>query len=349
MKILFVNPPSKKGIMSPLLGFGYIASVVEQYGHKVKILDCLALNLNSTDLEKEIKKYDPDVLGVSSITQQMYYTYSVFEIAKRINPNCLTVIGGTHPSVLSKETLQECSFLDVVVRGEGEITFIELIEKFDKGIGFEGVLGITFRRGDGVVFNADRPLIQDLDSLPFPAYHLLPMDYYNDQVKFYNLVFNKKKSSRLGTISTSRGCPYNCIFCSSRALMGKKYRVRSAENVIEELKILREKYRIRSIDFLDDTFTFNKKRVEAICKLIKKEDIDISWFCGTRVDVFDKEIAKLLKIGGCEKIFFGLESGNNETLNYLCKGMTIDDSLRAVKNAKEEGLKILSNFSSVFV
>jgi len=345
MKVMLIWPLlTKKGRKAPLLGLASMAACLNEVGHSVKILDNLISGYQIEDIFKEIKNFNPDVVGISSHTQFIYDAYKVAEITKKYNPNCLTVIGGTHPSVLSKETLQECSFLDVVVRGEGEITFVKLIEKFEKGIGFDDVLGITFRRGDGVVFNADRPLIQDLDSLPFPAYHLLPMNKYVNDRDIPNIGEDGKKRNNFATVLSSRGCPYNCIFCSSRSVWGDKWRSRSPEKVIEELKILREKYNVKVIDFADDTFTVNKNRTEKICELIIKEDVDIHWACSSRVELVNNDLINLFKDSKCFMVNFGLESGVQETLDFLCKSFKINDSMKAVRIVNEAGLLTSSNF-----
>ena len=344
MKILLINLPIDKGYISLPLGLASIAAYVEENGNKVKIIDSLALNYSNKDIEKQIKKFDPDIVGMGCTTRYVFETYNLFKIIKKINPNCLTVVGGPHPSVLPEEVLKECPFIDVVVRGEGEVTFSELVDKFEKNQGFEDVLGISFRKDDRIISNSNRPLIEDLDSLPLPAYHLLPMDKYQCQYKVFNFLIPIGQLRSSGSISTSRGCPYDCIFCSSSMIWGKKFRMKTPSKVIEQIKILSDKYNMKYIDIIDDTFTVNKNRVLEICNLIKKENIDIIWSCITRVELFDQELASLLKSSGCNKIFFGFESGSQKILDLLNKRFTINDSIKAVEIANNNEIKVVGSF-----
>ena len=221
---------------------------------------------------------------------------------------------------------------------------MELLEK-QRMENFEKIKGITYRFNDKITENNNRKLIENLDSVPFPAYHLLPMDKYRLKFSDVGALGNFKEIGRpYGVIITSRGCPFDCIFCSSRKLWGRKWRARSAENIIEELKILRYKYGKTKLSFMDDTFTLNKDRVMKICDLIRKENIDISWICVTRVDLFDEEMATALKKAGCFLVWFGLESGVQKTLDFLKKGFTVEKAEMAVKIAIEANLDVCGFF-----
>lgn len=353
MKVLLIQPTSKSvNIISKIfqpLCLGYLASYLEERSHKVKIIDSIILGYDLTDIKKEIEQFDPDVVGVTSVTENIFDALSIIKITKEINPNCLTVIGGPHSTALPRETLEICSELDVIVRGEGEITFSELLEKKKKE-DFVNVKGISFRLNDRIIENEDRKIIEDLDSLPLPAYHLLSMDKYKITKK-HRVIDRLLETGLLGgyeesysTISTCRGCPFDCNFCASCKLWGKKWRGRSPESVVQELKILRYKYGKKLIDFMDDTFSFDKKRTLKICQLIREEGIDISWECSTRVDLFNKEIANAFKKSGCSLIYFGMESGVQKTLDFLNKGFKVEDSIRAVKIAKEAGIDVTGAF-----
>ena len=342
MRIILLQPPQKtKKINGPPLGLAYVAACLEKNGHKVRIIDTAALGYKLSDIKKEITKFNPEIIGISSTTKDIYKVFSIFKMSKENNPNCINVLGGPHSTIRSIETLNECNDIDIIVRGEGEETFVELLEKKDQ---LEKVKGITYRINKKIKKNPDRSFISNLDKLPFPAYHLLPMKKYKIKFNLFEYTSIRALGAGFGAISTCRGCIYDCAFCSSKSLWGQKWRARSPENVIEELSILRDKYNIRIIDFVDDTFTINKKRTEKICNLIKKEDIDISWICPTRADLFTKEISQTLKKGKCSSIFFGLESGEQKTLDFLNKGITIEQARQAVKNAKQSGFKIFSGF-----
>jgi radical SAM superfamily enzyme YgiQ (UPF0313 family) len=340
MKVMLMQCPANVNqTIGPPLGLGYIASCLEAEGHKLKLVDSIILRYGLDKLKKEIKHFDPDVLGISAVSADVNKASLLVKAAKEYNTNCLTVLGGVHPTIRARETLEMCQDVDVVIRGEGEITFVDLLEK-KKKTDFIDVKGISFRLNGKIIDTQDRPLIEDLDRLPFPAYHLFPMEKYKINEKIWNLGVYGKQGDPYTAISTCRGCSYDCIFCGSRTLWGKKWRARSPENIIEELRFLRDKYGFKIIEFMDDTCTYNKKRMIQICRLIKKENLDISWLCATRVDLFDKELSLEMKKAGCHIVFFGFESGVQKTLDFLCKGFTVEDTVKAVKTAKKTGLKV---------
>ena len=320
---------------TPPIGIAYLASTIEKAGHTVKIIDSTVMNYRLRHIKREIKRFNPDVVGVTAMTTFIYDALEVLKLVKKLNPNCLTVLGGPHPTVQTKEILNEVDFVDVIVRGEGEKTLLELIEKSN----FEKIDGISYKENNKIIENKNRELIKDLDSIPFPAYHLLPMHKYQIKLADIGVLGGLDLLGHpYGAIVTSRGCPFNCNFCAARAIWGNNWRGRSPENIVEELKLLREEYGIRKISFMDDLFTVDKKRVIKTCELIKKEDLDISWFCLSRVDSFNKEIAESLKSAGCFRVWFGIESGTQETLNLLNKTFKLEDSKKAVKITKDAGL-----------
>lgn len=347
MRVLLIKPPSQnQKTFSLPLGLAYIASYLEKNNHHVKIIDSRASKYKKKDIRKEIKKIDPDVVGVTAISKTLFDAFDVVKMVKDYSPNCLTVLGGPHPTVRAKETLKVCKDVDIIVRGEGEQTFADILEKYEakNGNDFSKVQGISFRENKKIIQTEDRPPIADLDDLPIPAYHLLNMDDYKYWYRLLTEFEFEKNSIPFSHMITSRGCPNNCAFCASRALWGKTYRCRSPGNIIDELKILKDRYKRKVIDITDDTFTLDKKRTIKLCNLIRKEDFDISFICCTRANLFDKEIATALKKAGFNIIYFGLESGVQKTLNYLSKGLTVEDSINAVKNAKNAGLKVVANF-----
>ncbi len=352
MRIVLCFPPIsnqiflqilRRGITSPPLGLAYLASSLEEAGHNVKIIDSLAMNYNQGDIYNQIKSFEPDVVGVSSSTQAVYDSLKILKNVKENLPGCLTLLGGPHPTALAKELLLECPYVDVVIKGEGEKTFVELLEK-KKKIKYSEVKGIVYRCGDRIVDNGPRVRIKNLDDLPLPAYHLLPMEKYLAKIKGDALDKKNISIQLSGNILTSRGCPYNCSFCSSRVIWGNNIIMRKPEKVVEELKFLVDKYKRKYIEFSDEFFTINKERVKRIGELIKKEKIDIGYSCNSRVNLFNKEIAHSLKNSGCQSVFFGFESGVQKILDFLCKGFKVEDSFKAVKNAKAYGLKVNGHF-----
>jgi len=334
MRTMFIQPNYPSVVRKVLgeaahpLGFGYLVSVLRER-NEVKIVDALGLDYSPDEVVSKIKKFDPEVLGLTATTPSIYKAYDVARITKDINPDIKTIIGGPHVTFTAKETLKECEHLDIVVRGEGEETVRELSDVFEKEGDLKSVLGITFRDNGKIIETADRPLIKNLDEIPFPAYDLLP-----------ELKFDGKKYA---VMMTSRGCPFNCIFCSSSLLCGKTWRGRSPENVVEEMRILKSRG-INEIEFLDDTFTLNRKRVEKICDLIKREKLDISWSCSSRVNTINREMAEKMKSVGCHTVYMGVESGTERILKIISKGITLKEAEKAVKMVKEVGLNSVCSF-----
>jgi len=342
MKVLFVLPPSKFAIKERLgitglpLGLAYLAAVLEKDKHEVRIIDAPTLSYRMSRIGDEIKKFRPQIVGLTATTSTIYEAYQLANMVKEISSSIKVIAGGPHVTFTARETLEECPYMDVVVRREGEETseeLINLLKSSPQDISFlEKVKGITFRINGKIMETEDRPFIKDLDELPFPAYHLLPMDKY------------KLEGKRFANIITSRGCPFSCIFCSSSELCGKTWRGRSAENVIEEIKLLSERYGVKEIEFLDDTFTLNKKRVERICDLLIKEKLNISWACSSRVDTLSEELVNHLREAGCHTIYLGIESGSQHTLDIINKGITLIQAERAIRIVKKAQLNTLGTF-----
>ena len=337
MKICLITPPynsavkSVTGFSSPPLGLAYLASVLREE-HEVKIVDSNILEYTMDDVRRELKKFNPDVVGITSVTPSIPQAYEVARIAKEINENCKVVMGGPHVTFLPEQTLKECEDIDIIVKGEGELTIKELVEFLEKGKSLKRVKGIAFRRGEMILNNEPRPFIRNIDEIPFPSRDLLPVEKYQLNGKRYT------------TMITSRGCPFRCSFCSSSRLFGGYWRGRSPQNVLDELRIIYEDYEIKHIEFLDDTFTLDNKRAERICDGILKEKLDISWGASSRVDTITKKLAERMKRAGCWIIFLGIESGCQRILNMMGKRITIEQIKRAVKIIKKAGIKILGSF-----
>jgi radical SAM superfamily enzyme YgiQ (UPF0313 family) len=337
MKVCLVSPPynsdvkSVVGVSSPPLGLAYLASVLRQ-DHEVKIIDSNILNYTIEDVERELRSFNPDVVGVTSVTPSIYEAYKVAEIAKKVREDCTVILGGPHATFMPRQTLEECKYVDVIVRGEGEETTRELIEHIEKGASLREVKGITFREDNEIIDTEPRPFIKNIDDIPFPSRDLLPMDLYK-----YNVV---KYTSML----TSRGCPFKCSFCSSSRLFGGFWRGRSPENVLEEMKIIYEEYGARNIMIVDDTFTLNQERAEKICDGIIKEGWDISWGASSRVDTLSKRLVEKMKKAGCWVIFLGIESGCQKILDTIGKRITLEQVKNAVRILKDAGIQVLGSF-----
>ena len=337
MKICLISPPynsavkSVVGVSSPPLGLAYIASVLRQ-NPEVKIIDSNILNYTIGDVEEELRSFNPDVVGITSVTPSIYEAYKVAETAKKVRDDCTVVLGGPHATFMPRQTMEECKYIDIIVRGEGEETTKELIENIEKGASLNEVKGITFREKNEIIDAEPRPFIKNIDDIPFPSRDLLPMHLYK---------FNGVKYT---TMLTSRGCPFKCSFCSSSRLFGGYWRERSPENVLEEMKIIYEEYNIRNIEFMDDTFTLNQERAEKICDEIIKQGWDISWGASSRVDTLSKKLVEKMKKAGCWILFLGIESGSQKILDTIGKRITLEQVKKAVKILKDAGIQVLGSF-----
>ena len=342
MDVLLINPPTTAdietqrtlGLKAPPLGLAYIAAVLEREGHRVRIVDAPALDYTFQDVQRHVKLEQPDVVGITSTTPTIYDAMRTAEAVKEADPDIKVLIGGPHVTFLAEETLQECPHFDVAVIGEGEVTACELMRAFEKGTPLKEIKGIAFRSEDKVIVTPPRPLIQNLDEIPFPARHLLPMDKYT--------VLGQQ--TVIGHVMSSRGCPFRCIFCSSSRIFGKVWRGRSPKNVVDEIEELCDKWKAKHIEFADDTFTLNMKRAEEISKEIIRRGLDIFWACGARVDTLRRELVQWMKKAGCHVIYIGVESGSQRILNLLKKGIRLEQVIKAVKWLKEAGMEITASY-----
>jgi anaerobic magnesium-protoporphyrin IX monomethyl ester cyclase len=329
-KVALVNPPTMKGVFHhhPYLpiGLAYLAAVLEEKGNEVLVLDCLASDIDHEKLRAKLSAFNASVIGISSMTPMVPSTMLAAKVAKEACPNATVVLGGPHATFMDKEILSQEKAVDVIVRGEGEQTLLELTQKIASQESPDAVEGITFRKNGQPIQNPTRPYIQNLDELPHPAYKHFPLDKYR---LFGKLFF---------PVITSRGCPFQCSFCTTSRILGKQYRVRSAKNIGDELELLKNKYHADSFTFYDDTLTLEKKRIFEICDEIKTRKIDIPWDCQTRVDQISEEVLAKMKSTNCQQVFFGVESGCQSILDAVKKRTTIEQNEKAIKMAKKAGL-----------
>lgn len=342
MKILLVYPPfteiygkykpaAKIAAIYPPLGLLYIAAVLQDK-HKVKILDMEVDNLSANDFKKVLSSFKPDVVGITSTTPLHHQVIKLFEIAKNKDSKIITIAGGPHPTSLPEETLQECKAIDFIVIGEGEVTIQELLKNLTKNKNFSHIEGIAYRNKDKVIITQKRPLIENLDSLPFPARNLIKNEKYIWGVPGRGLI-------RTTVFQTLRGCPYQCSFCSQHVLFGRKVRNRSVENVIAEIKEIVKKYRIQHLVLCDDTFGLEKKRTFDFCERLKEANLGITWEGMTRVNIVTRELLEEMKSAGFVRISFGVESGNQKILDAVKKGITLEQIKNAYEIADSLGLE----------
>lgn len=311
---------------APPLGLAYLAAVLERKKHKVKILDGWVQDFSSL-LPKTIKEFKPELIGLTGLTVDIKRTFQITEKIKELAPKTPIIFGGPHASMDPKGTLENVKSIDIVVAGEGEKTILDLVDHFKDKKKLNEIDGIYYREKNKIKFTKPRAFIGNLDSLPLPARHLLPIHSYKPSPK-------EHKSFPGTDMITSRGCPYQCAFCFKQ-VFGRKYRTHSAEYVVKEIKFLIKNYGIKDIFFRDDTFTIDKQRVLDICNLIKKNNIKITFTTLARVDRLDYEILSAMKKAGCWKILLGIESGNQKSLDLLKKGINLEQVRKAVKYCRK--------------
>ena len=317
--VTLVNPPYPEGAhqhppFTPL-GLGYLAAVLEKKQYKVDVIDCQALGISYNEFRVEISKRNPNVVGITSTTLTYKSALRIAEIVKEVHPNCLTLLGGCHVTFWDENALRECPSLDVVVRKEGENTMLELMARLDEGKPFHDILGITCRTEEGIIRTPDRPYIEDLDSLPFPAHHLWPLDRLR---KYGGVIF---------PLMTSRGCVYWCEFCSAVRMFGRKYRMRSSKSVVDEMQFLHKTYGADTFTFYDDAFTVDQSRVEEICSEIHDRNLKVTWDCGTRVDMVTKDLLQKMRNAGCIAVWFGVEAGSQRVIDSMGKVCEVEFEL----------------------
>jgi len=330
IRVVLVNPPYPKGAhqhpaLIPL-SLGYLGAVCEREGHDVHVIDCQAERLDFEGFQRRLRDAEPDVVGITSATLTYNSALKIARIAKETFPNCQTVMGGCHATFWDVNALKESPYVDIIVRNEGELTFLELLDKIEANQELNDVRGITYRQNGKILKNEDRPYIEDLDSLPYPAHHLLKLNQY---LKYGKLII---------PIMTSRGCIYWCDFCCAVRMFGRKYRMRDPIKVVDEIEYMHRTFRTDQFTFYDDAFSVNFDRVEKICDEIIKRGLDIKWDCETRVDMVNKGLLKKMKRAGCIAVWFGVESGSQMILDKMHKRIRIEQTRKAFKIAQQIGL-----------
>lgn len=344
MNIAFLNPPfrgtynrevrfqavSPQKALHPPIMLGYATAICRDSGHKVDLIDAPALEISEQETASRIAGISPDYIVMLTSTASVQ---SDAALAKALSEKtgAKTVAVGIHATAVPEDTLQRG--FDIVARGEYDYTARELAA----GTGLEKVAGISFKKGKRIIHNKARPLIKNLDELPFPAREFLPNE------KYYSALYRNPFTFVLA----GRGCPHQCIYCAGPQLMsGRGYRMRSAENVVDELRHLKQNYNFKSVLFNDDTLNVNKKYLLQLCNLIVKEKIDMPWVAYSRVDSVDREIASAMRKAGCFLVKVGFESGCNELLQSMKKGpkATTGQARKAANHFNEAGIQLHGTF-----
>lgn len=318
----------------PPLGILYLAAVLQQNEFEVSVLDQAAMGYGVNRTLNWIKKERPDAVGFSSLASSGKMANLLSGKIKETDPNITTLIGNHFATFGSNRILTNYRSIDIVVRGEGEETIVDVIKALQAGTELTNVSGITYRHGDHITENPDRPPIKNLDTLPFPNRKLLQADYH---CTIAGAIIAPKKFT---SILSSRGCTFSCRFCNCTAIANNRWRARSAENTLEELiQLKNDGY--KQLIFVDDNFIFNPKRVIKLCKGIRRERIHMDWIAEGRVDVVSSEMFSEMVAAGLHVLYFGIENANQRMLNYYNKTTTAEQAEKAVRTARKAGVDVI--------
>lgn len=349
MKVLIINPPwpgkgygtrsqnriikhrSDKYLQYPIF-LAYSAAQLKASGHKVAYIDSVIQDLDMPATLTEAGKMAPDAIFMETTTPSIEADYQSLTALKDVT-GAMIIVGGPHATYFHTRVLQECPSIDVVIRHEFDTKIAAVVSNLSN---LKRIEGITYRDGDQITDNGDGQVQADLDRIPFPDRETIPWQWYLEawysRRPFMNMM-------------TARGCPYHCAFCLwPQSMYGHKQRFRSVENVIAELKMLIERYGLREVNIDDGTFTTNKKRVVEFCKRLQSEKLDLVWTCNGRVDNIDDEMLKAMKAAGCKMIRLGVESGSQEVLDRIKKGLTLRQIEEGVRRVKKHGIQALGGF-----
>lgn len=316
----------------PNLALATLASNLLKFDHDARVLDLSVSTSPMKDLVKELKNFSPDYVGVTFSTPLFYQMVEIVEKVKSYDKSIITIGGGPHSSSLPKETLKD-SKIDMTVVGEGEETLLEIVS----GKSIQSIRGLCFKKNKKILLNPRRELIKNLDDLPLPAWDLF-------DIKKYKTSGLTSRKSPVGPIETSRGCPFGCIFCS-KSVFGRTWRAKSVDRVVNEIEYMLE-CGFKEIHVMDDGFSNDMKRAKNICDEITRRGLDFPWSLinGIRIDRIDKKLFEKMKKAGCYMVSFGIESGCQDILDRIHKGIDLTKIKRAFKLANEVGIETLAFF-----
>ncbi|MDR4504190.1 MAG: B12-binding domain-containing radical SAM protein [Candidatus Scalindua sp.] len=348
MNILFINPPfmgrfsrssrspavTKGGTLYYPIWLAYAAGVLEQAGHDIRLFDAPADDLDLGDIIDHLDGFIPEMVVVDTSTPSIYHDIQAAENIKQNFSSAFMVVVGTHPSSLPEETLSLSDRIDAIAVGEYEYTLRELASVLEGDRVLDTVKGLVFRKGDEIVRNGEREKIEDLDTLPFVS------SVYKRHLHYRNYFFAAANYPMV-MIITGRGCPFKCFFCVyPQVFHGRRYRTRSAENVVDEFEYIVGNFPgIEEIGIEDDCFTANRGHAREICELLIKRGIKIKWYCNVRGDV-DYDLLKLMKLAGCRLVTAGFESGSQHVLDNMHKGEKVERYYQFAKETRRAGLLV---------
>ena len=322
----------------PPLGLAYVAAALEKSGFQVEILDNYLLETQIEEVKLEVKKRSPEIVGITCSSLTYERCIETAKAVKEVCPSCRVVVGGPHPSYMPQTMLQHGE-IDYVIIGEGEQAMAKLaasIMQDEQNSVIAKIPGVACRLSGEIVKSAPE-FISDLDTVPFPARHLLPMQMYDRSLSYLDV-------KPVDTMSTLRGCPYKCAYCETRELWGATCRAFSPQRVVDEIKHMVENYGSKGIYFVGDNFTINKKSTSELCRLIIKNKIDVKWTCETRADLTSKELLVDMKSAGCQTIFFGVESGSPSIQQKLNKNIDLQEVKHTFELCRQVGIRTATSF-----
>ena len=319
----------------PMLGLAYIASAVREQGHAVEIIDYEVNDWPIDRVENDIREFNPDVIGMTAYITNMKRCARVAKIAKSVNPEIVTILGGPQVTIFPEEAFHS-EAIDMIVLSEGEIIIRNVLNALGNEEALRRVKGIWFRSQTGeIVQNVREGLVDDLDIFPSPALDLFDMEKYYPPAHI--------RGKRVAHLLTSRGCPFKCTFCETKLTFGRSFRYHTTERIVEELaRLIEDGY--DSFQFYDDIFTANKKRVVELCEAILDRGWRIQWMCFTRTNCVDEKILDLMKRAGCYLITYGGESGDDDLLALIKKDLTVKTNFNGIRLAREKGIQTMSSF-----
>ncbi len=339
--LMTTAPPSKgpwiHGRRFLPLGLAYVAAALEKAGFPVQVLDNYLLEKPIDQVKLEIAQLNPEIIGITCSSATYSRCIETAKAVKDVLPHCRVVIGGWHPSY-EPESMLKHPEIDYVVMGEGERAMVELASHLSKEVrgGIVSIPGIAFRHKGKIVQNPQE-FIKNLDELPFPARHLLPMQLYDRSIEYLNV-------KPVDNMNIMRGCPYNCAFCETKQLWGSACRSFSPSRIMDEITHLVVNYGTKGIYFINDNFTIRKKETSDLCALLRKSGLGIEWVCDTRVDLVSRELLRAMKAAGCRTIYFGGESGSQRILDKVNKGVSLEETEKAFRICREEGIQTACSF-----
>ncbi len=334
LKIALVSPPQKTRYPQPPMGLATIAGILERSGHRSQVVDANALQLTPENVAQHVG--DADVVGLTAMTPTINAALKIARHLKKLKPGRTIILGGAHATLLPEDTLRSTPEVDLITVGEADSTILDVLKAIQDGSDFRGIQGIAYRQNGQVVTATPRDDYTELDSLPFMAYHLLPLEKSRPHPPH-------GRALPFAAIITSRGCPYRCSYCS-KPVFGRKFRVQSPERVIEEITYLKKKFGFREFAFYDDVFTLDKKRAFGYAEGLLSKGVKIHWTCETRVNLVDRDLLRMMKKSGCYAISYGIESGAPEIRHIVHKDISQDEIEEAVRISREEGLHTIGYF-----